>query len=180
MKHKPFDSWILDNPPINKTEQQELKEHLKNCPQCNRLQTAWVESQNLIKLARVYSPKPGFSQHWKTMLLKRREIERTRQVRRTLFLLILLMGIASLFYMIKNNLLVTWVVSAISMFASLFIYLTKASAEIGELLSETPALLYGLGFVTLGIIAAIVAALAFTLWNFLKKGNQKHSYDAQE
>jgi hypothetical protein len=180
MKHKPFDSWILNDPPINKAEQQELKEHLKICPQCNRLKTAWNESQILIKSARVYSPKPGFSQNWQTMLLKRREIERTRQVRRTLFLLILLMGLASLFYMLKNNLLITWIVSAISMIASLFINITKASAGMGEVLSETPALLYGLGFFSLGIIAAIVATFAFILWNLLKKGNQKHAYDAQD
>ena len=180
MKHKPFDSWILDNPPINKAELQELKEHLKICPQCNRLQTAWNESQSMIRSARIHSPKPGFSQHWQTMLVKRREIERTRQVRRTLFLLTLLMGTASLFYMLKNNLLVTWIVSAISLIASLFINITKASAGIGELFSETPELYYGLGFISLGIIAAIVATLAFIFWNLLKKGSQKQEYDTQD
>ncbi len=180
MKHKPFDSWILDNPPINKAEQQELKEHLNNCPQCNKLQIAWSESRNLIKSARVYSPKPGFSQNWQTMLLKRREIEKTRQVRRTLFLLILMMAMASLFYMLKNNLLITWIVSVMSMIASLFINITKASAGIGELLSDAPALLYGLGFISLGIMAAIVATFAFIVWNLLKKGSQKHAYDSQD
>ena len=180
MKHKPFESWILDNTPITKTEQQLLREHLKACPQCQKLQTAWHESQNRIISASVYKPQPGFSQRWQTMLCKRREFEKTRQVRRTLLILVMLMGMASLVYMLQNNLLVTWIVSAISMIASLFINITKALAGIGELLSETPALLYGFGFLSLGAVAALLASTAFILWNILKKGNQKHAYTAED
>jgi len=180
MKHKLFESWILDNSPITKTEQQQLREHLKACPQCQRLQTAWLESQNRIKSASVNEPQPGFSQRWQTMLSKRRDLEKNRQVRRTLLILVILMGMASLVYMLQNNLLVTWIVSAISIIASLFIYMSKALAGIGELLSETPALVYGFGFLSLGAIAALLASTAFILWNILKKGSQKHAYDAED
>ncbi len=177
MKHKLFESWILDNPPITKAEQQQLREHLKNCPQCQKLQVAWVENQNLIKAAKVFSPQPGFSQRWQIKLYKRRELEKTRQVRRTLFILLLLMCMASLFFMLQNNLLVTWIVSAVSMIASLFINTTKALAGIGELLSETPVLLYGFGFISLGAAAALLATSAFILWNILKKGNREHDIE---
>ncbi len=180
MKHKPFESWILDNSPITKTEQQQLREHLKACPQCQKLQTAWLESQNRIKAASVYKPQPGFGQRWQTMLIKRRELEKTRQVRQTLLILVLLMSMASLVYMLQNNLLVTWIVSAISMIASLLINMTKALAGIGELFSETPALLYGFGFLSLGALAALLASTAFILWNILKKGSQKRVYNAED
>jgi hypothetical protein len=180
MKHKPFESWILDNPSITKAEQQQLKEHLRGCPQCQKLQAAWVENQNLIKAAKVFSPQPGFSQRLQILLCKRREFEKTRQVRRTLLILVLLMGMASLIYMLQNNLLVTWIVSAVSMIASLFINTTKALAGIGELLSETPVLLYGFGFLSLGAVAALLATSAFILWNILKKGSQEHAHDAED
>ncbi len=174
MKHKLFESWILDNPPIDKTEQQQLSEHLKNCLQCQKLQAAWIENRNLINAAKVFSPRPGFSQRWQINFSKRRELEKTRQVRRTLFILLLLMIMASLFFMLQNNLLVTWIVSAISMIASIFINTTKVLSGIGELLSETPVLLYGFGFISLGAVAALLATLAFILWNILKKGSQEH------
>ena len=180
MKHKPFESWILDNSPITKTEQQQLREHLKACPQCQKLQTAWYESQNRIKSAIVYEPRPGFSQRWQTMFYKRRELEKTRQVRRTLLILVILMGTASLVYMLQNNLLATWIVSAISLIASLFINMTKALAGIGEMLSETPALLYGFGFRSLGVAAALLASTAFIFWNILKKGRKKYAYNAED
>ena len=180
MKHKPFESWILDDSPLTKTEQQQLKEHLKDCPQCRKLQAAWHESQNRIRSSEIHSPLPGFSQRWQTNYFKRHELEKTRQVRRTLLILVMLMGMASLVYMLQNNLLITWIVSAISMIASLFINITKALAGIGELLSETPVLLYGFGFLSLGAIAALLASTAFILWNILKKGSQKHAYNAED
>ena len=180
MKHKPFESWILDDSPLTKTKQQLLREHLKACPQCQRLQTALHESQNRIKASKIYSPQPGFSQRWQTMLCKRREFEKIRQVRRTLLILVMLMSMASLFYILQNNLLVTWIVSAISMIASLFINITKALAGFGEILSETPALLYGFGFLSLGVIAALLATSTFILSNVLKKGSQKHALYAED
>jgi len=180
MKHKPFESWILNNSLITKTEQQQLRDHLRACPQCQKLQTAWHESQNRIKSASVYKPQPGFSQRWHTLLYKRREFEKTRQVRRTLLIMAVLMGMASIVYMFQNNLLVTWIVSAISMIASLFINITKGLAGLGEVLAETPALLYGLSFLSLGAFTALLASIAFILWNVLKKGNQKHADNAED
>jgi hypothetical protein len=180
MKHKLYESWILDDSTLNKTEQQLLREHLKTCQQCQKLKTAWLESRNRIKSASIYQPQLGFRQRWLTMLSKRREFEKTRQVRRTLFILILIMGMAFLGYMLQNNLLVTWIVSAISLIASLFINMTKALAGIGELLSDTPALVYGFSFLSLGAIAALIASSAFILWNILKKGSQKHAYDVED
>jgi hypothetical protein len=180
MKHRPFESLILDNSPITKSEQQQLREHIKACPQCQKLQTAWHESQNRIISAIIYKPQPGFSQRWLTMFYKRRELVKTRQVRRTLLILVMLMGMASLVYMLQNNLLVTWIVSAISMIASLLINITKALAGIGELLSETPALLYGFGFLSLGAVAALLASTAFILWNILKKGSQNHADNSED
>jgi hypothetical protein len=180
MKHKLYESWILNDSTLNRTEQQQLREHLRTCQQCQKLKTAWLESQKRIKSAGIYQPQPGFSQRWQTMLSKRREIEKTRQVRRTLFILMILMGMTSLGYMLQNNLLVTWIVSAISMIASLFINMTKVLAGIGELLSDTPALVYGFSFLSLGAIAAMITSSAFILWNILKKGSQKHAYDAED
>jgi len=180
MKHKPFESWILSDSPISKTEQQQLREHLKVCPQCLRLQTTWLESRNQLKSAKIYSPQPGFSQRWQIMFSKRRELEKTRQVRQTLFILVLLMIMASLFYMIQNNLLAAWIVSAISLFASLFINITKIIAGINELLSTSPALFYGFGFFSLGAAAALLATSAFILWNLLKKGKQEDEYNAED
>ena len=180
MKHKPFESWILDTSPIHKAEQQQLREHLKVCPQCQKLQTAWLESQNQIKAAKVHEPQPGFSLRWQTLFSNRRELEKIRQVRRTLIILALLMILASLFYMLQNNLLVTWIVSAISLFASLFINITKTLADIGEVLSDTPALFYGFGFLSLGVVAAFLATSTFILWNILKNGSQKHAENTED
>jgi hypothetical protein len=180
MKHKPFKSWILDNSTISITEQKQFREHLQACPQCKKLLIAWQESQNRIKSAHMHKPQPGFSQRWHMMLYKRRELEKTRQVRRTLLILMMLMGMASLVYLLQNNLLVTWIVSAISMIASLFINMTKMLAGIGELLGETPTLLYGFGFLSLGAVAALLASIAFILWNILKMGSQNHADNTED
>ena len=180
MKHRLFESWILDNPPITEAEQQQLSKHLKVCPQCQKLQTTWLESRNQMKAAKVYEPQPGFSLRWRTLLSKRLELEKVRQVRKTLLILTLLLVMASLFYMLQNNLLITWIVSAVSLFASLFISVTKALVGIGELLSDAPALYYGFGFLSLGVVAAFLATSAFLLWNVLKNGSQKHADNAED
>lgn len=180
MKHKPFETWILDNPALTKAEQRLLEMHLKECPQCQTLQQAWQDSRGLLMSATTHKPAPEFSRRWKSMLTKRREKENARQTRRTLLILLVLMGMGSLAYILQNNLLVIWLVTAFNLLASLIISITKVLAGIGEFLGEGPEVLYGFGFFTLGALVAFITTLTFVLWNVLKKEGASHAQFTEE
>jgi cation transport ATPase len=79
MKHQPYESWILDEVPLNEQQKQELEAHLKTCSPCSSLQSSWQEARKQIQSTTVRQPSAGFAMRWQTGLEERRIAEEHRQ-----------------------------------------------------------------------------------------------------
>jgi anti-sigma factor RsiW len=174
MYHKPYNNWILNNTTLTKAQQNELDNHLESCVECQKLELAWNQSQDLLKNTAVHAPTSGFTQRWLSTLAKRRELENNRQVRRWLFGLTVFLGIGSIVYIIQNNLLVNWLVAGLNLFSSFIVALSKGLVGLSEFFFTSPVAIYLVGFVILGALVAFIFSSAFALWNLLKKGQATH------
>lgn len=77
MNHQPYESWILDNPPITKEEKQDLDHHVKECPECFQLQKGWNLVEHSLRSSRIQSAPSDFTQRWSASLeRRRRELEK--------------------------------------------------------------------------------------------------------
>jgi len=169
MKHKLFESWILDKPDLDQNQRKNLASHLVVCPQCRKLQANWLASHKLIMEAIQHDPKPGFTHRWSKTAAARQASEKSRQVRWTLMIMAVLTILGSAFYAIQNNVLMTWLVTTLSVLSSLFIAITKAMASIDELFARQPEVGMTLGFILIGAFAAFLAVFFFTLWHARKE-----------
>ena len=168
MKHKPFDSWILDNPDLDQNQQKELASHLAVCPQCRKLQDDWLASHKALMEAIQHEPRPGFAHRWSKMAAVREANEKSHQVRRTLSIMAILTISGSGFYAIQNNVLITWLVTALSVLTSLFFSITKGLADIEQLFARQPEVVMVMGFLLIGAIAALLVVFFFVIWHARK------------
>lgn len=169
MKHKPFESWILDNPDLDPNQRKDLATHLSVCLQCHKLQANWQVNQKSMQKAIQHEPEPGFTQRWSIMAKSRQASEKSRQVRRTLMIMAVVAIFASSFYAIQNNLLITWLVTSLSVLSSLIISITKGLAIIEELFIRQPEAVMTMGFMLIGVFAAFFTVFFFTIWHARKE-----------
>lgn len=169
MKHKLYESWILDNPDLDPDQRKDLAAHLAVCLQCRKLQANWQASQKSIQKATQHEPKPGFTQRWSKMAGARIASEKSRQVRRTLMILAIVTVFASIFYAIQNNVFIAWLVTALSVLSSFIISITKSLASIEEIFTRQPEVVMTMGFILIGGFTAFLAVFFFTIWHTRKE-----------
>lgn len=103
MRHQPFETWIIDQAPLDPPQVQALKSHLQQCESCRRLSAGWSEAQACL-LSVTARPAPrGFTQRFTASLAQRRYAQQQSQLRRTVLFLIggsLLSLLALLAYLI--------------------------------------------------------------------------------
>jgi hypothetical protein len=179
MRHKPYENWILEGTSLTRSESILLSNHLKSCPRCQQLQSIWLASEKHFKNARMQTPQPGFTKRWQNHLIYRREHERSRLVRRNIFIIALLMVFASTIYMLQNNLLTTWIVSAVSLVTTMFFTISKALAGFNMELNESPVLFFGFTVLSFGAILAFLAAIVFFIWNLLRKNEREKVHEME-
>lgn len=85
MNHQPYENWILDEVQISSQEQDSLKEHLKECPECYKLYHSWNKVQTELKTIPVQPAPAGFMRRWKYEFASRQREQERRQAR-TLFI----------------------------------------------------------------------------------------------
>jgi hypothetical protein len=85
MNHQPYENWILDEEQINSQEQDSLKQHLKECPECFKLYHSWNKVQTELKSTLVEPAPAGFMRRWKYEFASRQREQERRQAR-TLFI----------------------------------------------------------------------------------------------
>jgi hypothetical protein len=81
MSHQPYEIWILSEDQITPQEQEDLRQHLKECPECFELQRSWTKVQTQIKEAPVKPAPSGFVPRWKTQFAIRQKEQESRQAR---------------------------------------------------------------------------------------------------
>jgi len=82
MGHKPFESWLISEQPLQREEEQRLHEHVETCESCRQLSNSWAEVQDLFREPQLVKPPAGFSKRWQTRLVDLSLIENERRQRR--------------------------------------------------------------------------------------------------
>lgn len=103
MSHQPFETWLLDDEPLETDSQAMLNEHLAECDHCRKLALGWQGAQALLR-ATLVSPAPGFSDRWKIRLDAARA---ERQRRQSIQLLVLSLSGAFLLMALLVGLIVS-------------------------------------------------------------------------
>jgi hypothetical protein len=62
--HRPFEEWILEGPALHSAQDQLLRDHLLECPDCRRLAEGWSVVHRRLSEAPVLGPQPGFPGRW--------------------------------------------------------------------------------------------------------------------
>ncbi|MHB8086727.1 MAG: anti-sigma factor family protein [Anaerolineaceae bacterium] len=163
MNHQPYENWILDEVQIDSQEQDSLKQHLKECPECFKLNHSWNKVQTEIKSTPVEPAPAGFMRRWKYEFASRqRELER-RQAR-TLFIS-LASGAGAVLIALAVILLPDF--SFISLMVRFLTTLVKLFSGIDSIVSISRNLIESAPTITLIIIGMFIAGwicLAVFAW----------------
>ena len=80
MSHQPFEKWIIAGEHLPPDDQNRLKEHLADCPQCRQLKCNLQAVHTRLTASSQIEPVEGFSQRWQTTLQERLAEQHTKQV----------------------------------------------------------------------------------------------------
>jgi len=170
MKHKQYESWILDEAPLTDKQQQELDAHLKICKSCRVLRRSWVSSKQLITQSATQFPAPGFTNRWQMTVLKKYRIEKVRRYRLTFFVSILLAFASSVIYMLISGSFMQMFANGFTMISEIVMGVTNGLSTISYWLSRLPiAVPVTAGFIFFGMINAFIMVGIFFLWNLKQR-----------
>jgi anti-sigma factor RsiW len=78
MSHQPFESWLFSEETLTVDQEKALREHLRTCVTCYRLEATWSQLQRTLHEAPVVRPAQGFVQRWQERLTEYR-LQRQRK-----------------------------------------------------------------------------------------------------
>jgi predicted anti-sigma-YlaC factor YlaD len=166
MKHKQFEEWILDEPVLTAEQKNELRDHLKTCPECRQLNLNWQASKQLLLQAPIKSPSTGFTTRWQTTFERKHRTEKALRYRLTLLGLLMLAFAGSLVYMIASGVFLQMLSITFTGVIQLMVSITHGLSGVGILLRSLPAFVpVTLAFALFGLFNAFFLAGTFTLWN---------------
>jgi hypothetical protein len=79
MNHQLFENWLLSEEPYLPEQAAQLREHLRTCTACSRLQTSWRGVELMFREAPRVAPATGFSARWQERLAEQRRLLQRRQ-----------------------------------------------------------------------------------------------------
>lgn len=174
MNHQPYESWILDDEKLDRSQQVELEEHLRDCPKCNKLQQSWAVARMQIKSAPVRQPAAGFSGRWQQSLAERKRYEESRQTRNLLLGLsgtaLLLLIILAVIFMPDFS-LIGLTVSAITTIVNISKGLSTFMELVTSITRTAPP---GVMILSVLILSTLTSVFCFiwgvSLWKLSRKG----------
>jgi predicted anti-sigma-YlaC factor YlaD len=179
MNHKQFEKWILDEPQLNASQEKELKQHLAVCTECRRLQTGWQASKQLLSQTNARTPAPGFDQRWGEYVVKKRQIEKVRRYRLTLFSLLMIAFATSLTYMVASGSFMFMLADIFNAISNMIIGITRGLSSLGSWLYQMPvAVPISIGFIFFGLMNAFIMVGVFILWDLKQRKLQTNEIQA--
>jgi hypothetical protein len=76
MKHQPFEEWLLNETPLTPEQKRELDLHVRSCAFCSAL----VETEMILRSARMVAPAEGFAARFNARLVERKLANHRRRV----------------------------------------------------------------------------------------------------
>ena len=103
MDHKPYESWLVADEPLQPDQEISLQEHLETCKSCRQLQTSWRKVEVIFAERNFIQPQPGFTERWQLRLLDELNIDsKKQQLRSTWIFLAATTGAAFLVLVIMS------------------------------------------------------------------------------
>jgi predicted anti-sigma-YlaC factor YlaD len=96
MSHQPFESWIINDEPLQPKETIDLEAHLQDCVACRQLYDSWQGVQGLFGTVPLVAPRQGFVQRWEQLLEQDLVDQRVTVQRRNSWIFVLVSGCAAL------------------------------------------------------------------------------------
>lgn len=166
MNHKQFESWILDEPELNKDQRKELADHLTACTHCKQLNEGWQNSKHLMMASPMRLPAAGFTDRWQLTCIKKRQQEKVRHYRITVLAFIMSAFLGSLIYIIASGTFIQMVANVFTRIFQLGVDLSNGLSEIRILFSTLPVYVpLTIGFLMFGMFNAFFMTTLFTIWN---------------
>lgn len=174
MNHQPYESWILDEEKINRSQQIELEEHLKECPKCSTLQNSWTIARSTIRSAPVVQPKAGFAERWQRSLAERKKAEEHRLTRNLILWLsgsaLLIMIILAVIFSPDFS-LISLTVSAITILVNVAVGISALGEFVMSFVrSAPPAVLIITALFFSTLISVVCFIWGISLWKVSLKG----------
>lgn len=79
MNHQLFENWLLSDESLSAEQAGALREHLRTCESCRRLQSSWNGVSLLFRETAQVAPAAGFASRWQARLEEQRRIAQRRQ-----------------------------------------------------------------------------------------------------
>ena len=174
MNHQPFENWILDELTLTPQEQSSLEQHVKECPDCYRLQRSWSKVQQQIVAAPRKAAPASFMTHWKSNFAAR-QIEQERRQARTL-LISLASGagailIALTVILMPEFSLISLLVGFLTTIVKLFSGIESTWSMVSNIVNSAPTVtLVVTGLMIAGWISLAAFAWGISIWRITTKG----------
>jgi anti-sigma factor RsiW len=174
MNHQPFEVWILDDKQINPQERELLDRHLKDCPECYRLDHAWSKARRQLESTPLRAPQTGFVARWQSQFAQRQKVHERQQARTLLISLgsgggAVLVALIALF--LPKFSLISLLVRSLTTIIRLFNGLDAIWSVFLGLVRTAPTITILItGVLLAGLISLATFAFGISLWRISLKG----------
>ena len=171
MNHQPFETWLLDEKPINAEQKHELDLHVRTCAYC----AALMETGKAFRSVKMMSPAPGFTTRFQARLVARKVAERRQRFWGTILFvaggLAILMWIAGPYLASFFASPASWL-SALVDWGVFLITTLQAMAQAGSvMLHVVPGFLSPLAWmILLSTSAGLILLWSVSIWRFTLRG----------
>lgn len=155
MNHQPIKKLLLDESQRTLKEEQDLWVHLKDCKECQNIDTNWQAVKQQVKISNMVSPTPGFTDRWKMNLALHRAQQ--RQQRQTLMLALILVAA----FVTIASIISIWYIFTSP--AGIFVAFTRMVAALVQILTFTPQDFLA-WFSSLPLAIPIIAGVGLLVW----------------
>lgn len=171
MNHQPFETWLLNEKPLDPKQKLELENHIRDCRYCSAL----VETNKALHSVKMTSPAGGFTARFQARLAQHRAVERRRRVWGSV--LFTIGGSALLIWLLGPYLVsfiaspATWITALIEWAVFLFTTLHAMTQAGSIFLKVVPGFLpLFVWMVLLSAIAGIALLWFVSIWRFAQRG----------
>lgn len=174
MDHQPFEEWIFEQKERTNESSIKLNQHLLECDQCTKMQSAWDQVETLLFQTPMVAPASGFTQRFATRMEMNKEVLLKKQAIKTLIgvgmiLIIITLILGAIFFLsYTTGELIVGAVSTFTGFVQAFINLR---AMVFQFFNNLPPIAIIFGWIMLIVWGIILTPLwGFTVWKVSKQG----------